>query len=159
MPNRRKLRFDDWDAVLEDVRQLQANGYVHAERGNWTLGQICSHLAVVMECAVNGFPKQMPSLLQKLLRLFFLPSNLRHQQLKMRAPAPPFAVPPESVSDEQGVARLQAAVEQFRKPDVRYDRHAAFGELTRDEWKHQQLWHCEHHLSYLVSKTAADAQE
>jgi hypothetical protein len=146
---RRKLRFNDWDEVLHDLDGIKGE-YHNARRGNWSLGQICNHLATIMECALDGFPSSLPWPMQRVLKVFFLPAHLRHDQLNLRFPTPPFARPPQATSDEEGVARLRAAIERFRQPDAEYVSHVAFGELTRDQWKHQQLWHCEHHLSFLL---------
>jgi len=148
---RRQLRFDDWDAVLADVESLRAGGYARA--GNLNLGQICNHLAIIMEMAVDGFPKSMPWIMQRFLRLMFLKTMLRHKPISLRVPAPAIARQDEPVEDDRGVPRLKAAIARFAAPNITYASHMAFGALTPDEWMHQQLWHCEHHLSFLSPAT------
>lgn len=146
--NRRPLRFEQWTDVIADVDFLLENGYERA--GQLSLGQICNHLAIVLECAVDGFPTQWPRPVQKLMKMLLLKSMLRHKPTNLRAPAPPFARQTQPVDDEVGARRLKAAIDRFAQPDAQYVPHLVFGKLTRDEWKHQQLWHCEHHLSFLI---------
>ena len=51
----------------------------------------------------------------------------------------------------RGVERLRQAIERFcNSPE--YVSHLVFGRITNDQWKEQQLWHCEHHLSFLHPK-------
>ena len=49
---RRHLRFKSLDAVLADAEEL-AGGQTK-QLGNWTLGQILSHLAAVFEKSIDG---------------------------------------------------------------------------------------------------------
>src|SRR5262245_38050967 len=49
---RRQLRFQSLDEVLEDARRLAAGPVV--QRGNWTLGQVCRHLAQGMVLSIDG---------------------------------------------------------------------------------------------------------
>ncbi len=151
-PQRRALRFDEWADVLADIESLQSHGYDRARRGNLSLDQICNHLAIVMEDALDGFPKNMPWPMRKLLRLLFLKGMMQHKQFSLRFPAPPFANPLAPVDDGVGAERLRAAIKRFSAPDATYVMHLAFGNLTPEQWNHQQLWHCEHHLSYLIPK-------
>jgi len=151
---RRNLRYYDWGDVLSDIEELKANGYDHAERGNLSLGQICNHLAIVMEAAVDGFPYRVLWPLTTIMRWILLNSMLRLEPTRLRLPAPPFASQKKPVSDEEGAARLRAAIVRFGDPQVTCAKHFAFGRLTRNEWTHQQLWHCEHHLRFLIPKSA-----
>lgn len=52
-PQRRELKFLDFDNVIRDVEQLQARGYSRA--GNWNLAQVCGHLADWMSYPLDGF--------------------------------------------------------------------------------------------------------
>ena len=97
---RRTVRYHDWDEVRTEVEQLLAGGY--EKGGNWSLGQICNHLAIVMEMAVDGFPKQMPRVVQALFRKLFLNTMVQHKVVKFRAPTPRFAKQDEPIDDEQG---------------------------------------------------------
>jgi hypothetical protein len=150
---RRKLRFDDWDDVLADAEMLKRCGYDHASYGTLTLGQITSHLATVLSGAVDGFPKLAPWPLRVFLRLVFLNKMQRHEPSNLRIKSPNSLAPPEACEDDVGIAQLRTAIERFRHHQGDYHPHMAFGTLSRQQWKHQQLWHCEHHLSFLQPKS------
>ncbi|MFT5527389.1 MAG: hypothetical protein ACI9HK_005371 [Pirellulaceae bacterium] len=152
---RRKIRFDDWDAVIADVEVLGANGYEHASYGKLSLGQIASHLAKVLDGGVDGFEKIAAWPMRMMLRLFVLKSMLRHVPTNMKIPAPPSLAPPEQCDDDEGIEKLRVAIARFRSHEGEYQPHIAFGNLTRDQWTHQQFWHCEHHLSFLLPKESA----
>ena len=148
---RTELRFDEWDAVLADLETLQSVGYNRV--GQLDLGQICNHLAIIMEGALDGFPKMMPWPMRKLLRVMFLGTMMKHKPIRLRVPvAPAFAAQTEPVDDAVGVSRLQAAIARFSSPDAEYHEHLAFGRLNREQWNRQQLWHCEHHLGFLIPR-------
>lgn len=145
---RRPLRYDDWDDVIADVDALLANGYTRV--GKHSLGQNCNHLATLMECALDGFPWSFPRPAQWMMRKLFLPGMMRHEPITLRVPAPAFARQRAPVDDAVGVTRLKAVIERFRRPDATYVPHLVFGMMSPDEYKHQQLWHAEHHLSFLL---------
>src|SRR5215831_9351550 len=100
---RRTLRLADLPAVLAEAERLAA-GYDRA--GHWTLGQVCQHLARVIELSLDGFPSRMPWWMGLVARWFVLPRMLRHQALSGRFPAPEYLQPPDEVEDCQGVDRL-----------------------------------------------------
>ncbi|GJM26433.1 MAG: hypothetical protein DHS20C16_28480 [Phycisphaerae bacterium] len=147
---RRALRFDSWADVLADADQLASSGYDRV--GQLSLGQNCSHLAIVLECALDGFPTRWPLPMRLIARWLVLPKMLRHEPTKLKVKAPAFAKQEEPVDDAVGVERLRKAIGRFSAPDAEYVDHLVFGKLTPDQWKHQQLWHCEHHLSFLIPK-------
>lgn len=153
MTDRRKLRFDDWEDVIADAEMLKAQGYDHASYGTLSLGQITSHLATVMSGAVDGYPKLLPWPLRVMIRFLFLKKMLRHEPSNVKVKTPPSLAPPKHCDDDVGIERLRAEIERFRNHKGEYHPHIAMGRLSREQWKHQQLWHCEHHLSFLVPKT------
>src|SRR5262249_17847808 len=59
---RRSLTFASLDEVMPDVDRLLEG---HTTVGNWSLGQICSHLARAMNGTVDGFPEKAPWLVRK----------------------------------------------------------------------------------------------
>ena len=150
---RRRLRFDDWEDVISDAEMLRDHGYDHASYGRLSLGQITSHLATVLSGAVDGYPQLAPWPLRVMIRLLFLKKMLRHEPSNVRIKSPKSLAPPEHCEDDAGIEQLRTAIERFRKHEGAYHPHMAMGKLSRDEWMQQQLWHCEHHLSFLVPKT------
>src|SRR5690349_4688262 len=102
---RRTLRLPDYDALLADADHLLARGYDRA--GNWNLGQVCYHLAALMELSLDGFPARFPWPVRLLARWFSMPRILRHEVFRRRFPAPAFVVPPEVADDEAGGGQLR----------------------------------------------------
>ncbi len=145
---RRAIRFDRWEDVLADVDRMAAYGYDRV--GEHSLGQNCNHLAIVLEGGLDGFPMKWSRPMQWVARILVLPRMLKHKPTGLRVTAPVFARQDLPVDDAVGVERLRKAIERFSAPDATYVDHLVFGKLTRDQWKHQQLWHCEHHLSFLI---------
>src|SRR3954454_14325785 len=52
---RRSLTFASLDEVMLDVDRLLRG---HTTVGNWSLGQICSHLAQALHFSIDGFPPE-----------------------------------------------------------------------------------------------------
>ena len=54
-------------------------------------------------------------------------------------------------------SRLRAVVERFKGHSGPLHPSPAFGRLTPEQWREVHLWHCEHHLSFLLPRAAAEA--
>ncbi len=144
---RRTLHFDSYDGILADVHDLAARP-VH-QLGNWTLGQICEHLAKAMEYAVDGAPFQAPWYLRLVGPL--VRGRIISQPMKPGFKLPPSAAEylPENKEAAAGVARLEQAIERYRlaselKP------HAILGRMSRKQWDQLNFRHSEMHLSFIV---------
>jgi hypothetical protein len=151
--NRRTLRFHDFDAVLRDARALLAGGYSRA--GNWSLGQVCQHLATVFGMSLDGFPSRAPWPIRLVARTFVLGRILRHKVFYLRAPSPKYLQPPGSVEDAAGLQRLEESVKRLAGHTGAMQPHPIFGELTAEQWLEVHLWHCEHHFSFLLPREGA----
>ena len=57
MAERRNLSFSRLDEVMPDVDRLLAG---HRTVGNWSLGQICNHLAKGIQGSIDGFDVTHP---------------------------------------------------------------------------------------------------
>ena len=55
MPERRQLQFDSLGEAVADAEKLLARGYERA--GNWSLSQVCDHMADWLTFPLDGFPK------------------------------------------------------------------------------------------------------
>ena len=87
------------------------------------------------------------------VRTLFLRQILRRRVSSIRFPAP---IPTEyEGTDEEGFALLKAAIERFEQPGE-FQPHTILGPMSADQWLQFQLWHCEHHLSFLLP---AEAEE
>jgi hypothetical protein len=149
---RRTLRLVDFPAVLAEVERLAA-GYDRA--GIWTLAQMCHHLARVIELSLDGFPGRMPWVMRLGARWLVLPRILRHQVFQRRFPAPDYLQPPDGAEDRQGIERLRSVVERFLEHTGPLQPSPIFGALTPEQWREVHLWHCEHHLSFLIPRQAS----
>ncbi len=130
---RRVVRFETLRDVLEDIERLQRDGYSRA--GNWSLGQVCNHLAQAVALTENS---RVPRVVQRIGIWLFLrsaPLGRIGNVLGLRLPTTrPQNVP---VDDETGVERLTAAIDRVSSDEG--NPTIAF-----------HLWHCQHHLSFLV---------
>src|SRR5437763_1213246 len=125
---RRDLRLPNYDAALADAEALLATGYDRV--GNWSLGQVCDHLAATMERSLDGFPTRFWWPVRLLARWLFLGKVLRHQVFRRRFPAPRYMQPPDSVEDRAGLDRLRAVVTRLRAHAGPMQPSPAFGRLT-----------------------------
>jgi hypothetical protein len=148
---RRELRLLDFDRVLADADRLLAGGYRRA--GNWSLAQVCDHLATIVTMSLDGFPSLMPWPIRLAARWFALGPMLRHQVFRSRFTAPPYLIPAADAADRDAVERLRAAVARFEGHAGPMRPSPVFGTLSRDEWREVHLWHCEHHFSFLHPAT------
>lgn len=144
---RRPLSFSGYDEILDDVRRLA--GCPTRCLGNWSLGQICDHLAKGMDSALDGVDFRPPWVVRMVAPL------LKKRYIR-RPMAPGFQLPkhaasllPPPVSTAEGVAALEKAVARIRQPGPR-QRNVIFGPMTREEWDQLMFRHCEMHLSFVV---------
>ena len=149
--NRRSVRYDSYDALLSDAERL-VNGEVLTV-GNWTLGQILQHLARSMNSSIDGTDMKFPWLMKKLFSLIMNKEKMMNEPI-----SPGFKIPKKgesqfspdpSVSPEEGLASLRAAVQRCKTESSRSE-HPAFGKLTCEEWDKFNLRHAELHMSFAV---------
>ncbi len=115
---RRRLRFDDYDQVLDEVRVLAASPT--RQLGNWSLGQVCQHLGTAMEKCTQAEPPFPVS-----LRMRILGRLVRGRVLKRGLPRG-FKLPPEAgalvpppVSVEDGLATLERGIATLERTKQR----------------------------------------
>src|SRR5262249_19215703 len=72
---RRMLTFATLDQVMPDVDRLLLG---HTTVGNWSLGQICNHLASAIRYTWEGFPLKAPWLIRKSIGPWYLRRILRN---------------------------------------------------------------------------------
>lgn len=146
---RRSLKFATLDDVLADAQRCMADGYQPV--GNWTSGQIFSHLARGMNMSIDGGPLRPPWYIRLMGRLM--------KKQFIRGPMPPgFQLPekaaehlvaPNSVNAEQALDELRKAVARLKTTTERAP-SPFLGRLTREESDRLHITHCELHLSFLV---------
>src|SRR5262245_7549438 len=87
---RRKLRFESLDAIAADIDSLASAKEVKA-LGNWTPGQILKHLAIVMNCAIDGMAHRPPWHVRAFL---FVARPIFLKKILNNGMPPGFALPP-----------------------------------------------------------------
>jgi Protein of unknown function (DUF1569) len=150
-PGRRTLRYESFDEVMPDVERLLLG---HTTVGNWTLAQICRHLAAVLRrhvdlpASTTFDPSDRVSEDQKrrMLETGLLPEGID---------APPGVMPEATLGEREEAEGLRAAIPYYRASPGPVLPHRILGPLTRDEWDRFELIHLAHHLSFAVP-TAAD---
>jgi hypothetical protein len=145
-PGRRTLRYRSLDDVMPDVERLLAG---HKTVGNWSLAQICRHLATVTRRVVDlpASTPQDPSLWvgpeqkRQVLESGLIPEDM---------PAPPQLVPAETVGEREEAEGLRQAIAHYKASPGPVIAHRVFGPLTKEEWDQLQRIHLAHHLSFAI---------
>lgn len=142
----------DLSAELDRLEAAHAAGTL-TTTGNWTAGQIFEHLAVLPECALDGFPPgKVPLPMRLFAQLLF-----KRKAVTGHPPPPGFKIPAgadhfnpgESTSFEDGLARLRAVLSRLDAGERMTHPSPLFGTLTHDQWVNLNLGHCSMHLSFL----------
>lgn len=155
-PKKRKLKFNNFDEMLADVRALAENGYV--SNGNWNLGQACSHVADWMSFPMDGFPK--PPLPIKLMLWTMKVTVGKGMKKKVLAEgftggqmtAPDTVPKPDEFSDQQGLEKLQKVADRLSAYTGEIHDSPLFGKSDLETTIKVSLLHAEHHLGYLEPK-------
>ena len=145
MRKRRTLRYESLADALRDAERL-SNGYRRA--ANWSLGQICDHLGTAMRYSRNGFPSQWPKPLQALARFVAMRRIQADKIMRLRFPSPIGS--PRELPALRGIEYLAEGIECFQSAGADCAPHIVFGNMSRQEWTQFHLWHCAHHLSFLI---------
>jgi hypothetical protein len=141
------LRFETLDAILADAEALGA-----VERralGNWTLGQVCFHLAQPMDYCIDGFPFRFSwplRLAGRMLRRKYLTQGFP-TGVKLAGPAA--VLIPTDVLPNAGLAELRRAIGRLKRESHRVP-SPLLGRLSREQWDQFHLRHAELHLSFIL---------
>lgn len=144
---RRTLHFSSYDDVLADVRAMNSRPTRHL--GNWTLGEICDHLAKAIEYAVDGAPFKAAWFLRALGPLLKKRFLSRPMKPGFRLPKSAAVYLPEDKDASAGIVRLEKAIQRYRDSDS-LKPHSIFGPLSRAEYDQLNFRHAEMHLSFIV---------
>ncbi len=158
----RSIRFRTLDDALTEARRLAAADAAGTlvRTGNWTLGQIFSHVASFMNFAYDGYPPELkppPWILRAMLKLMkrrFLNGKLPRGYKIPKLPGGTSGVldlPTDQALRflESAIARLAAAPPTVPNP--------VFGRLSHDEWTVLHLRHMELHFGYVDARTGEPA--
>ncbi|MDB5350765.1 MAG: hypothetical protein JWN86_2012 [Planctomycetota bacterium] len=150
MPVRRQLAYKSLDDVMPDVDRLLQG---HETVKNWSLGQICNHLATSMRLTVEGTPIRA-------FKFWLIRHTVgrlaRRHVFKTRGMGENFSVPNPILDPKPGLdARaeaeaLRSTIRLFLAAEGPFRIHPAFGEMSVEEWRQFHAIHCAHHLSFAV---------
>ena len=152
MPGRRTLRFANLDEVMAEVDRLLRGPHVAV--GNWSLGQMCGHLAGAIRASVEGIPFKAPWIVRKTV------GKLAKRRVFATGVLPdgvnlPAEFHPRPDLDARAEAEaLRATIGQFAAATGPMAAHPIFGPLTHEEWARFHAIHAAHHLGFLVPETS-----
>jgi hypothetical protein len=149
---RRKLQFANFEELLADVHDLAR--VETRQLGNWSLGQVCVHLAKGIDTAIDGAPFSPPWVMRLVGPLFKSRVLARGMTPGFRLPRRAEPLLPAETSTAAGIAALERGVERLCRESARLP-HAFFGKLTREEWDALMLRHAELHLGFIVPEPAS----
>jgi hypothetical protein len=140
------LRYQSLDEIMPDVGRLLQG---HTTVGNWSLAQICRHLATSIRRTAD-LPASTPVDLSRRLgeeqkRQFFELGTFAEG-----IPTLPLLVPGEALDEREKAEALRQAIAYYRASPGPVVPHPLLGELTRDEWDRFQCIHVAHHFSFAI---------
>lgn len=142
----RVLRFGEIPEVIPEVRRLVP---AHRTLGNWTLGQICKHLADSFTGSMDGF-----DLRNHRIKRLFLKRRMLEVALTNGIPrnytVDPKITPPAGIELDCGLAELEHSVSRYLRHHGKLAAHPLFGKMPREVWDAVHCVHCAHHLSFVI---------
>jgi len=152
--DRRDLRLSTLDDLRAELDRVQTAHDTASLRhtGNWTPGQILQHLAIFMECALDGFPGRAPFF----VRWIAIP--LFKKKAVSGVPMPPgfklpkqasFMLPGDATTFEQGMDRLRSVLARLDADEKFTQPSPLLGRLSHEQWVRIQLGHASMHLGFL----------
>jgi hypothetical protein len=143
--------LNDLRRELSALEQAHAKGTLRAT-GNWTPGQILTHLEAFIRYPYEGYPAALgtpPWIIRKILSMRKKRYLFKGLPAGVKIPGVPGGtVGAQDVPFEQGMARFRAAIDRLEASPPTSP-NMIFGPLTREEWTALHLRHAELHLSFL----------
>ncbi len=149
MAERRKVTISTLDQVMPEIDRLMEG---HETVGNWTLGQVCNHLAATFVYSIEGFPGQAPWLLRVTLGKIIWKKIRRERGMKAGIKVPERYQPKPDLDARAEAEALRAAVDLYARHTDGMAIHPMFGPIGRDGWTELHCIHCAHHLSFVLPK-------
>jgi Protein of unknown function (DUF1569) len=150
---RRRLRFetiDDLLAELDRIEQANLAGRLTVQ-GNWSAGQIVSHIAAWVEYGWVGYPVKPPPFFIRWILKFMLKKYLRSgMPAGLRIPGTKEGTfGQDNVPVPQAIDRLRSCLQRLKDGEqARFD-SPAFGPMSHEDRIKLNLRHAELHLSFL----------
>lgn len=147
---RRKLELANLDAVVSDAEQRVAAQA--GTTGNWSLGQILEHVAIVMEKSMDGFESKLPNFVVRLVGRFFLKNyfikNGMTPGFRLKGPAVQEIIPQSEIDPQAALEHLRVVAGRLKNETNRAS-HPFFCNMTQDESNKINCRHAEMHMSFI----------
>jgi Protein of unknown function (DUF1569) len=157
-PGGRPLSYPSVADLLLELDRIDAASQPGGEglfvTGNWSVGQLCQHIAIVIKHSYDGFPDsiQVPTLMRFVARLgrgFILNRPMSPGfSVSFNQPGGPWS-PDAQVWTDLGIALLRAQAERIRAGERMQQPSPLVGPLSNDEWTRLHLNHAALHLSFV----------
>ncbi|HWE36874.1 MAG TPA: DUF1569 domain-containing protein [Isosphaeraceae bacterium] len=152
MDRRRRLAFASLDDVMPEVERLLAG---HVTVGNWSLGQICNHLATAFHLVVDVAPRDVAPgrrevLVAWLARRWFFAVDRFPTGVKVPSPR---LIPRPGADARREAEALREAIARFVSAPGPFPTHPILGPLTRAQWVELHRRHCAHHLGFALPRS------
>ena len=151
---RREISYRDMNALLTDLDAIQSShdaGTLQTT-GNWSPGQIMRHAAILMECALDGFPiKPAPWIIRAAIQALYKKKALAGAPPRSgtRIPVQASFLDPGDAGFDEGMSSLRRVAERVNAGERFTQPSPIFGELTHDEWVCLGLGHTALHTSFI----------
>jgi hypothetical protein len=145
----RQVTISSLDEVMPDVDRLLRG---HTTIGNWSLGQICSHLAQAMNFTIDGFPREAfpPWIIRKTLGRLLLWHSLRTGRFTEGLTMPKKYEPTPGTDARVEAESLRATIRRFAAHSGPLAEHPMKGAVSRAVWERFHCIHCAHHLGFAL---------
>ena len=143
---RRALAFDTFQQVLAEIAEARK---AHRTTGNWTLAQICKHLADSVNGSIDGFDLRQHRIKRTLFKRPLLWYTFRWG-IPREYTVDPALTPPREIDIEAALTELTSAIERYTAHNGPLQAHPLFGKMPRATWDRVHLFHCAHHLSFVI---------
>ncbi|WP_435009693.1 DUF1569 domain-containing protein [Tundrisphaera lichenicola] len=149
---RRTLTFSRLDEVMPEVDRLLKG---HRTLGQWSLGQICNHLAGVIVMGVDGPPVKLPWILRKTVGPLIVGWILKKGRFPNGVKIPRKYEPKPGLDARAEAEALRAAIRLYSMHTGPMADHPLAGQIPRATWDRLECIHCAHHLGFVVPDEAA----
>jgi len=153
--SRREIGLSSLEDISAELDRIQAahDAGTLTNTGNWGPGQVLEHVAVLMECAIDGFPSKPPAPVKWICTLLFKKKALGGGSPPAGFKIPKqaaFLVPGENTTFDEGMARLRKVIGRVGGGERFTHDSPIFGKLSHEQWIALQSGHATLHLSFLA---------
>ncbi len=132
------------------MAELERLSHGHRTVGDWTLAQICRHLADSVDGSMDGFGVRHHLIMRRFFGRSALQRVFETDRLGSGFTVTVRLNPPGDCDQVDSTERLRRAISRYRAHRGALHFHPFFGALTRSEWDRLHCIHCAHHLRYAV---------